>query len=113
MITLGVDSTNSIHLNNLYSLVILSGKEALAQTLGQISKSQLGEMPYNQQEGIPYMDTVFQQRDFILFETAMRAAFLNHPEVNYVISFDMSQDGDQFNYTAQVDSIYGTITVNG
>ena len=113
MITLAVNTDNSIYVDSTGNLAVISGKEALAQTLAQISRTRRGEMVYNVQDGVPFMETVFQIRDPLQFEAAMRAEFMKHPEVTGVLSFDMTQEGNEVKYSAQVDSIYGTVEVNG
>lgn len=113
MITLAVDDDNSIYTDLTGNLSILSDKKALAQTLAQISRTRRGEMMYNKQDGVPFMETVFQTRDPLQFEAAMRDEFMKHPEVTGVMSFDMTQEGNEVKYSAQIDSIYGTVEVNG
>lgn len=113
MITLATNDNNSIYVDKNGNIATLSGAEALAQTLGQISKTRRNEMLYAKNRGIPYWDTVFQTQDFQLFEAAMRSEFMRHPEVTGILSFVVEQEGDDLVYEAQVTSIYGTVKVNG
>lgn len=114
MITLATTAeTNDIYADKSGNIAIISGAEALAQTLSHISQSQRNEMIYATNRGIPYRDTVFQSKDFLLFEAAMRSEFMKHPEVTGIASFVISQDGEDVTYEAQVNSIYGLVRVNG
>lgn len=113
MITLATNSKNSIYKDGTGSIALLSGAEALAQTLGQISRTRRGEMPFNTKDGVPYWDTIFQTKDVLLFEAAMRAEFNKHPEVTGVESFNVQTDGEVITYTAQVLTIYGALKIDG
>jgi len=113
MITLAVDGNNSIYLDSSGNLAILSGAEALAQTLGQMSKTRRAEMLYAIDRGIPYADTIFLTKDVLMFEAAMRNEFLSHPEVTGVNSFTVNIDGEVLTYSAEINSIYGKVSVNG
>lgn len=113
MITLGTNDTNSIYADQTGSLVVLSGAVALAQTLGQISRTRRGEMVFATDKGIPYWDTVFQTKDILMFEAAMRAEFMKHPEVNRINSFVVTISGEELAYVSEIDTIYGVVKVNG
>lgn len=114
MITLATkNDTYSIFVDKSGNIATLTGAEALAQTLGQISRTRKGELMYATNRGIPYWDTIFQTQDYQMFEAAMRSEFMRHPEVTGILSFNVSQDGDDIIYEAQVNSIYGVVKVNG
>lgn len=114
MITLATKSgTNSIFVDKNGNIATLSGKEALAQTIGQITRTRRREMMYAINRGIPFWDTAFQNQDFQLFEATMRSEIMRHSEVTGIISFNMEKSGDDLTYEVIVNSIYGTVTVNG
>jgi len=113
MITLAVDENNSMYLDSSGNLATLSGADALAQTLGQMSRTRRNEMLYATDRGIPYADTIFLTKDVLMFEATMRNEFSLHPEVTGINSFTVSIDGDVLTYSAEVNSIYGAVTVNG
>jgi len=70
-------------------------------------------MLYAIDRGIPYADTIFLTKDVLMFEAAMRNEFLSHPEVTGVNSFTVNIDGEVLTYSAEINSIYGKVSVNG
>lgn len=113
MITLAVGPNQDMVINASNSLVLLSGKEALAQTIGQICRTRRGEMALYKNIGVPFWDSIFQTKDVIMFEAAMRAEISRHPEVTGIDTFEVTIDGNEIKYTGTIRSIYGEIPVNG
>lgn len=64
--------------------------------------------------GIPYFSTVFTDPPNIeLFQNAVVQALQNVEDVTQVKSFEYSVNGGTLSYTAEIQTTYGDMTLNG
>lgn len=84
---------------------------ATAQLCKSRIEAQRGEMRYAADRGMPTFATAFNQFNPKQFEAAARSIILATPNVTGIESFTMYQDGNELNYAAVIQTIYGTATV--
>lgn len=107
------DDNGDLSLHNGANLAMVSGKEAVAQDVGQATKKLLGENPFNTSEGVDYFGTVFSPNpDYDQFRFQLVQAAMSVPDVVEVYSLEITKTGDQLYYKMEVNSKYGQITVS-
>lgn len=105
---------NDIYLNAQGNISISLDQEAVLEGCSQAAQTLLGELIYFVNQGIPYFETIWigipnvQQ-----YTAALRAAFLNVPNVIEVLSLSITQIDDIFNYTATIRTNFGTGVISG
>lgn len=105
---------NDIYLDSIGNISLSYDLQAVLQACAQAARTQLGEMVFNTNQGIPYFKTVFigvpnvQQ-----FNAALRTAFLSVTGVIEVVSLITTQTNNIFSYTAVIRTIYGSGGING
>lgn len=111
MITLSVDENNDIFLGTVKNLAISSDKDALTQACTQATSVLTEELAYATTSGINYPGFVWSVPDMMLFESNVINALLSLDGVNDVSNFLVTRDGDKMNYTCNVHTIYGDISL--
>lgn len=113
MRTIKVDSNGDRVTENGF-FVYLYNLDAVIQTCEQVMKQQLGELQYDKTKGVEYFNNVFNgNANLQLFESQARQQLLNVEGVRSIQSFTYSQDNNELSYTATIETIYGTDTING
>ncbi|UNY40219.1 baseplate wedge protein [Pseudomonas phage vB_PcuM_ KLEP17-4] len=114
MTTLLSNSRNDLALNAGGNLQVIDGIEAIAQAARSYMQARLGEMYYNADQGIPFVDIVWSGAPNIAqFEAAGRTRLMQVPGVIEVVSFEARQVGDVLGYTAVIRTASGETTLNG
>lgn len=88
-------------------LVIANDLDAVIVGCETIMRTLIGEMIYQADEGIPYIDAVWINYNQSRFEAAARIALNSVPGVIRVESFDVAIRGDELTYTATIRSSFG------
>ena len=123
----GINFANDLYLDSQGNLAIAidapGNPESVLQNCAHIAKTLLGEMVLSTLEGIPYFETAWAGTPNLpQFEAEMRRALRTVPGVTNVVDFTMRIDTDASNtipaknvlsYTAVIETIYGTTTLNG
>jgi hypothetical protein len=110
--TLACNENNDLYLPDGRNLVMLSGSDACAQNLLQRSQERLAENQYNTTEGVDYFGTIFTpQPDYDAARQSLSSNLLACPDVIQINSLTISINGDEFDYEADVHTIYGPLTV--
>lgn len=113
MITLQSNSRNDIALNAAGNISTISGIEAIAQTCKEFMQARLGEMFLNADQGIPFVDIVWDGSPNVAqFEASGRARLLQVPGVLEVTQFDARQVGDVLGYTATIRTDLGEVAIS-
>jgi len=74
----------------------------------------LGEMVFEQQQGMPYFQTVWVGAPTTApFEAAFRERIVQVPGVTGIDELITEQIGDRMQYSATITTIYGTGALNG
>lgn len=105
---------NDIYLDDMGNISLSFDLKAVLEACSQAAQTLLGEIIFNQNQGIPYKETVWigvpnvQQ-----YTAALRVAFLNVPNVVEVVSLFTDQVNNELTYTAVIRTIYGSGGISG
>ena len=99
--------------------VITSGKfvfvfdvDVVAQNCEQAMRQQLGELNYDADKGIQYLDNIFTGNpNFQRFESQARRAILAVDGVTGINTFNFEFNDNVLSYNAVINTIYSKITV--
>lgn len=106
------DENNDLYLVN-FSLAIGEDKTAVAQIINNVLRTQKGEVDYDTERGIPYLETVLGDNpDVDLWSSYMVAAINDLEYVNRVVSFVPDVQDNTLTFTSRVSTIYGDININ-
>ena len=91
------------------------GIEAVSQITENVVRCQKGELQFDIERGVPYLETIFAsgRADVDIWKSYMIDAIDGVDGVRSVTSFDIEIEGDVLKYTAQIETIYGTATITG
>ncbi len=118
---LAVNSDHDIYVDNTNNLAMFFGQsstahglEAVAQACKTTSLAQLREMVLFTTQGMPALQSVFNSNpNFAVYRAALISAMQQVPGVVSVQSITFTKTGSVLNYRAEIQSIYGELTVNG
>ncbi len=114
MISFSINQNNDIHLGNDGNLALVAGQQAIKNCCEHYAKALRGEMIHKLDKGMPYWQTTFgRQADIPLFEALFRERMLEIDGVIAVISFSAALIDNTLNYTAVIQTIYGSINLYG
>lgn len=114
MRTLAVNSNNDIYIGSDGNLAIAEGIDAVIQQCEQAASIRLGELPYAQEKGTPFFDSVFTDSpDLGLYDMYLRKQFLGVPEVTGVQQIGFKQEGDVLQYEAIINTTFGSGVASG
>lgn len=109
---IAADSNNDLLIDGSGKLVILNGKEAIAQLIVHYIRAIKGEMFTKKDKGMPYFEDVFNKSPSnVLFETAFRKRVKEIDGVS-IETFRISVT-DTVNYEATFRTKFGGIELNG
>lgn len=111
MQTVGLDENNNLIIKQ-GNLTIKEGIYALAQDVKTRVGLYKGENLFDISEGIDYDNEVlgvFGGKDF--YAQLIKNRILGNPEVTTVSNVEITRTGRQLNATADVQSIYGNVTL--
>lgn len=112
--TFATDANNDLFLDKNGNIAIYTQLDAVLQCCEHAVQTLLGEMVLATDQGIPYMQTVFVGvPNLQIFESALREAILDVPDVTTITSLIISQEADVLQYTAVIQTIYGTGPATG
>lgn len=110
--TFAADANGDWFLGPDGNLSILTGRPAVIQLCQAAARTLLNEMMFRQGDGLPYFEAVWTGApNLTQYETALRAAFLAVQDVTSVSDIALTQTGDELDYVAQINTIYGSVTV--
>lgn len=118
MKTIAINSNNDIYIDSSNNLAIKTDINAMGDIL--INKSQLnqGELLYDETKGIDFMGTIFNSPSNIdLYQSQLTDLIENSDEVIKLYSFETqitnTPKTQTLNYTAEILTEYGNITLYG
>lgn len=112
--TLQCNENNDLYLVDGRNLSFVTGADACAQNMTQKMLMRLGENQYNTEDGVDYFGAIFTPTpDYDAARLSLITNLLEVPDVLSVNSLDITIDGDQFDYTADVQTVYGPANTNG
>lgn len=110
--TLQTNASNDLYLPDGRNLIVLTGAPACSQSIGQSTRMRLGEDIYNTLAGVDYFGTIFTpQPDYDAARQSITTTILNNPDVISIESLTIEILSDSFNYVANINTIYGPISV--
>lgn len=112
--TLAVDTNNDIYLGADGALALASDLQATLQAAQQAAQTQLGEMEYAVDQGLPNFAVVWNGTpNRAQFEAALRRALLSVAGVKGISELTISTADNALRYTATINTIYGAGAING
>lgn len=112
--TLAVDSDNDLHLGTNGSLAIASDLIAVMQAAQQAAQTQLGEMIYATDKGIPNFGVVWNGApNLAQFEAALRRTLLAVVHVTGLQDLTVTNSANTLSYSVTIQTDFGTGVLNG
>lgn len=113
--SIATNDNNDMYLDADGNIAIVFDEDAVAQDCDHAVKTLLGELIYNSDIGVPYMQVVFVGNpNLTQFESSLRNAILNaNSDVVQVLSVTINRSGNVLNYSAEIESVYGQVFLNG
>lgn len=114
MKVIAADSNNDIYIGANGSLATATGINAVLQAAQQAAQTQLAEMIYAVDEGIPNFDVVWNGSPNVAqFEAALRRAILAVEHVIGVREVTIARADNALSYAAIIETDYGPGVLNG
>ena len=114
MKTIATNSDNDIYIDSNGNLALLTDINALANISRNVVLTNLGEPEFNQQDGIPYFETIFTDTPKIdLLQAAQVAALKKLEDVNRVSNYEYNQSNGVYSYSLIEHTTFGDIQLNG
>lgn len=114
MRTILTDENNDIYLVGGH-IAMAEDKPAVAQIVNNVLRTQRGELSYNTERGIPYLETVLGDNpDVDLWSSYMISALNSISYIDKIISFVPQVDNstNTLTFISRLSTIYGDITIN-
>lgn len=114
MRVIAADSNNDLYIGPDGSLAMATGIEAVMQAAQQAAQTQLGEMMYAVDEGLPNFASVWNgAANIAQFEAYLRRTLLAVDHVTGIADLTISVEGNKLSYTATIETDYGRGVLNG
>ncbi len=113
--SLAVDPlTNDLFLGTDGNLAQTRDLAAVLQAAQHAAQTQLGEMIYAVDQGVPNFDTIWNGApNLSQFDAFLRRAILAVGGVRQVLEVDVRTERNTLNYRAVIQTVYGTAVLNG
>lgn len=112
--SIAADTAGDIYIAADGSLATVTSRDAVMQACAQAARTQLGEMQYATDQGIPNFATVWNgSPNLSQFEAYLRRALSSVADVQGVKSVTITASGSVLSYTAEIQTIYGPGLLNG
>lgn len=113
-IVLSVDAKNDLYIGPNGSLALSTGLQAVMQACQQAAQTQLGEMIYATDQGLPNFAAVWNGApNLSQFEAYLRRMLAQVAGVTAVVDATVAVANNVLSYTATIQTIYGRGTING
>ena len=112
--TLARDENCDLYVGTDGQLAIVDGKEAYAQIINAKMRTTLGEMQLAMQKGVPYFETVFADPSMVpVWQESVIQMLESLAFVIEVSSFICETKGNMLEYTSEIKTDKGMVTING
>jgi hypothetical protein len=112
--TLSVDSNNDLFIGANGSLSTSDGIQATLQAAQQAAQTQLAEMIYAVDQGLPNFDVVWNGApNLAQFDAYLRRAILAVDGVTAINELEVASAAGKLTYRAVIVTIYGSGAING
>lgn len=113
-ITLAVNANNDLFIDKAGNLAIARDIQSTLQSAQQAAQTQLGEMQYHVDRGIPNFAVIWNGHPSVAqFEAALRRELMKVTDVLDVPQLTTSLQGDRVVYSATIKTTFGTAPLNG
>lgn len=114
MRTFQTDQTNDFVVGADGNLVLIRDIHAVSQESRHFAATLRGEMIHAIDEGVPYFREAFNKNpNLAQMEAALRRRILSLADVVAITSLKALIDGETLKYTATIQTIYGSVAING
>ena len=114
MITFGINNNNDIYLDATNSIGIKKDIEALGDIYINKAQPQKGELIYNTEGGVDYLNTIFGEPCYPdVFQFQLINELKNTAETINITDFTAETENDVYSYTVNCQTTYGQVTING
>ena len=111
--TLQCNANNDLYLVDGRNLGLLTGVKAVAQDVRLATLMRSGENQFNIDEGVKYFETIFTpQKDYDAARQSIIDNIEASPDVLSVDQLNITIQGDEFDFEAQVNTAYGRLPVS-
>lgn len=111
MRTLATNAQRDIFLGLDGNVSVVTDLDACLESCKRAGMVRLGELPYAQTRGAPFLE-IMESLDLSLYEFYVRQILLTVPGVTSVQSVEFSLANQRIDYTAQINTIYGTGSIS-
>jgi hypothetical protein len=112
--TIAVDDRNDIYIGADGNLAVVSDIEATMQIAQQAAQTQLGEMQYAIDQGLPNFETVWVgAKNISQFDAYLRRAIQAVEHVTGIRTLTITTVGNALSYSATIDTDFGPGVING
>lgn len=114
MRTLAVDAKNDLYIGRDGALAVATDLEAVMQAAQQAAQTQLGEMQYAIDEGIPNFSAVWGgAANIAQFEAYLRRTLLAVEGVRRIVALTTSTAENRLSYAVTLETDFGQGAING
>lgn len=111
---LAVDENNDLFIDAEGALALVSDLPAVMQAAAHAAKTQLGEMIYAVDDGVPNFDTIWNgSPNTTQFEAFLRRVLMSVEGVTEITELTTAVADHVLSYQATIKTIYGIGVING
>ena len=107
--SIATNDDNDIFLDGFGNLSIATGLDAVGQDCVHAVRALNGEMIFQQDEGMPYFQTVWDTKNIPKFQAALKKTLLNVPYVVKVLNLSTKQFNNTLKYSVDIETVYGKL----
>lgn len=114
MRVIAVDSKNDIYIGPDGDMAVATELQAVMQAAQQAAQTQLGEMMYAVDQGVPNFDSVWNGAvNVSQFEAYLRQTLLAVDHVTGISDLAITVAGNKLSYVATIETDFGPGALNG
>lgn len=114
MRVIAADSNNDLYIGPDGSLAMATGLEAVMQAAQQAAQTQLGEMMYAVDDGVPNFESIWNgAANVAQFEAYLRRTLLAVDHVAGISDLTITVGANKLSYTVTIETDYGPGALNG
>lgn len=112
--TIAINSNNDIYLDGNNNIAMKKDINAIADIVLNKVRTNLGELQFNIDLGIPYFTTIFTSTpNFDLWQKFVEDSTLSLNNVTEIVDFNKTIQNNTLTYSMTINTNLGVITVNG
>lgn len=112
--TIAINSNNDIYLDGNNNIAMKKDINAIADIVLNKVRTNLGELQFNIDLGIPYFTTIFTSTpNFDLWQKFVEDSALSLDNVTEIVDFNKTIQNNTLTYSMTINTNLGVITVNG